>query len=68
MKDAVWSCATQTLAALSVAVFALKSSWISYRETVSNSLFNVDFAAVITQVKKKNTCSPSTHQLHVTLQ
>lgn len=35
MKDAVWSCAMQTLAALLVAVFALKLSWISARETQS---------------------------------
>lgn len=35
MKDAVWSCAMQTLAAPLVAVFALKLSWISARETQS---------------------------------
>lgn len=35
MKDAVWSCAMQTLAALLVAVFARKLSWIPARETQS---------------------------------
>ena len=67
MKDAVWSCAAQTLAALSVAVFALKSSWVLYGETEAPTPRLMWVSLQRSRKRKIHTCGPNADQLRVTV-